>query len=142
MIWTLRYGLIFLAAALGVGLAVRLMGTQTTSNIITTLHLAVPAMIAALVEGMQYARTNRAEAPRAATWRWAVVATVLATSLAVVLAYGARGMAPAFAGALGAEGMARNLVVLAGVYLLVHRFLFAFGIKSHLTTMRGRGEIE
>jgi len=142
MIWTLRYGLILLAVALGVGLAVRALGSTQTTNIITTLHLAVPVIIAALIEGMQYARTHRTRPPRAGTWRWAVMATVLSVALAVLLARGAGGMAPAFAAALSPELFARNLVVLAGLYLLINRYLFTYGVSGHLNTMRSRGEIE
>ena len=54
----------------------------------------------------------------------------------------AGGMAPAFAAALSPELFARNLVVLAGIYLLINRFLFTYGVSGHLNTMRSRGEIE
>ncbi|MEI4194536.1 ABZJ_00895 family protein [Roseovarius sp. E0-M6] len=144
MIWPLRYALIFLATALGVGFVVGAMGSEGSTGIMVTLHLMVPAMIAALIEGMQAARARGAVPPRTALWRFAVVATVVAVALALGVGHLAGGIAPAFAGLAMVESgdAARLIAICAGGYLLCNRFLYGLGAANHLNTMRKRGDIE
>lgn len=141
MLWPLRYALVFVAVALGVGAAVGAMGGEGTADIMVTLHLMVPAMIGALTEGMQAARTRKAVPARAALWRFAGVATVIAMALALAIAHLAEGLAPSFA-MLAVPGAGRTIAAVAAGYLLINRFLFGLGAANHLGTMKSRGEIE
>ncbi|QYX58274.1 ABZJ_00895 family protein [Roseovarius sp. SCSIO 43702] len=141
MAWPLRYALVFLAAALVIGLSVRAMGSEVV-GLMVTLHLMVPAMIAALVEGRQAARILGAVPPRAALWRFALVASVIALALALSLGHLAGRAAPAFATLVGSPDAARLLAGCIIGYLLCNRFLFALGAKNHLDRMKQDGEGE
>ncbi len=141
-----RYALVFLAVALGAAWAIRLLEAQFDTALGSAAHLMVPAMIGALVEGQQHARTHKARPGTAAVWRFTWVATVIAVVLNVGLAYGAGRFAPEFGklavAPVGSRQFGLLLALYAGGCLICNRVFLGIGAGNQLSLMRSRGEIE
>ncbi len=137
----IRYGIVFLAVALGAAVLISLLNTQVDSTLESGAQLMVPAMIAALIEGQQFARNARAKPGSAQIWGF----TWIATGLNVALAYLAGGMAPEFGKLAIAAPLSQQFLVLlglyAGGYLIFNRIFAGIGAGNQLSLMRSRGEI-
>ncbi len=138
----LRYAVIFVVAAIGAGLVVRLLDGRV-SELGSSAQLIVPAMIAALIEGQRYAKAHGARPDRATIWNFTWIATALATALNLCLAYLAGGFLPEFGKlAIATFGSQQFLVLLgiyAGAYLICNRFFIGIGVSTELNRQaRGR----
>ncbi|RKF14684.1 hypothetical protein D6850_07305 [Roseovarius spongiae] len=139
-----RYALVFVAVAIGAGLAVRLLEGRVSGLGSSAAQLIVPAMIAALVEGQRGARVARARPDRGQFWNFAWIATGVATALNLALAYGAGGLLPEFGklaiAPFGSRQFAILLGLYAGAYLICNRFFFGLGVSTELARQeRGGG---
>ena len=145
MIW-IRYALVFLAVAVGVGQVVNWLNLTQDGSFGGAAQLMVPAMIAALIEGQQDARARKAHPGKAAAWRFAVIGAAVALGLNVALAYAGPALAPEFAKLAIAPAFSRQFLMLLGVYalgyLLCNRFFYGLGVSNQLTLMRRRDETE
>ena len=145
MIW-LRYALIFVVVALGAAMLITALNTQVDNTFGSGAQLMVPAMIAALIEGQQFARTQGARPSSAQMWNFTWIATAVAVGLNVAIAYLAGAIAPEFGKLAIAQPLGQQFLVLlglyAGGYLLCNRFFFGIGVGNQLSLMRSRGEIE
>ena len=141
-----RYALVFLAVALGVAIAVRYLSSATTTTIGSAAQLMVPAMIAAVVEGMVFARSEHRKPTRTEAWRFTYVATLIAVVLNIGLAFLATDITPEFGKLAIARVLSSQfsilLLIYAFGYLLCNRFFIAIGATSHLNTMRSKGVIK
>ena len=142
----IRYGIVFVAVALGAALAVAALNRQIDTTLGSSAQLMVPAMIAALIEGNRFAATRTRKATVREIWGFTWTATVIATALNVVLAWLAGSIAPEFGKLAIAEPLSQQFLVLlglyAGGYVICNRFFFGIGQGNQLTLMRSRGEIE
>jgi len=142
----IRYGAVFAAAALGTAVLINTLNTQVDSVLGSSAQLMVPAMIAASVEGQQYAKSSKSRAGSALIWNFTWIATAVATALNVAIAYLAGGLAPEFGKLAIATPMGQQFLVLlglyAGGYLVCNRLFFGIGQGNQLSQMRSRGEIE
>jgi len=141
-----RYGLVFAAVALGAAFAVKILNTTTDNVLGSSAQLMVPAMIAALIEGQQFARTHKRRPRSAEIWGFAWIATLIAVVLNMALAFGAGGLAPVFGrlaiAAASVQQFALLLGIYAGGYLICNRFFAGIGAGNQLSVMRNRGELE
>lgn len=142
----IRYGLIFLAVALGVALAVSGLNTQIDNVLGSSAQLMVPAMIAALIEGQQFAKIHKRRPGSAEIWGFAWQATGVATVLNLLLAFLAGSLAPEFGKLAIAVPLSQQfnllLAIYAGGYLICNRFFSGLGAGNQLSLMRSRGDIE
>jgi len=142
----IRYALVFLAVAVGVALLVGFLNTQVDSALGSSAQLMVPAMIAAVIEGQQFARREKRKPGGAEAWNFAWIATVIAVALNVALAYGAGRWLPEFGKLAVTEPGSRQFLLLlglyAGGYLICNRFFLGIAAGNQVSLMRGRGEIE
>ncbi|MEQ8896128.1 MAG: ABZJ_00895 family protein [Roseovarius sp.] len=142
----IRYALVFLAVAAGVALLVGFLNAQVDSALGSSAQLMVPAMIAAVIEGQQFARREKRKPKGAEAWSFAWIATVLAVVLNVALAYGAGRWLPEFGKlAVAVPGSQQFMILLglyAGGYLICNRFFVGLAAGNQVSLMRGRGEIE
>lgn len=145
IIW-LRYGLVFLAVALGVSLAVRMLGITKDEMLGSAAQIMVPAMIAALIEGQQYVRRHAALPGSSRAWTFGFIGMGVATVLNVALAYGGPDAAPEFAklaiAAPGSQQFMTLLLLYAGGYLLANRVFFGIGAGNTMSRMKARDERE
>ena len=142
----LRYGIVFLAVAVGASLLVSLLTATVDSTLGSSAQLMVPAMIAAVIEGQQFARREKRRPAGAAAWNFTWIATVIATGLNLALAHFAGALVPEFARlAIAPAGSKQALILLglyAGAYLVCNRLFLGIGAGNQLSLMRSRGEIE
>ncbi len=142
----IRYALVFLAVAVGVGLLVGFLNARMDSTLGSSAQLMVPAMIAAVIEGQQFARRTKRKPSSREAWNFAWVAMLVATALNVALAYGGGAALPEFARLAIAPVLSKQFLILlglyAGGYLLCNRFFLSIAAGNQLSLMRGRGEIE
>jgi len=142
----LRYTAIFLAVAVGVGVLVAALNTHAETALGSSAQLMVPAMIAAAVEGRQYARRHRRMPKGAAAWNITWGATAIATALNVVLAWFGGALLPEFTRLAIAPPASKQFLILlglyAGGYLICNRLFLGIGAGNQLALMRSRGEIE
>lgn len=135
-----RYALLFLAVAIGASLAVTALQTRFESIVASSAQLMVPAMIAALVEGQQFARRNGRRPESREIWRFAWGATAVAVILNVALAFGGQGYLPEFEKLAVAWGFAKQFSILlglyAGGYLICNRFFAGLGAGNQLSLMK------
>lgn len=142
----LRYALVFLAVAIGAALLISALNANTQTTLGSSAQLMVPAMIAALVEGQQFARGHKRKASTVEIWGFTWIATGIATGLNVALAYFAASIAPEFGKLAIAPALTQQfnilLLLYAGGYLVFNRVFFGVGQGNQLSLMRSRGEIE
>ncbi len=142
----LRYSLVFLAVAVGVGLLVSVLNAGAESRLGSSAQLLVPAMIAALVEGQQFARKEKRKPVRAEIWNFVWLATAAAVVLNVALSYGLPRVLPEFAKLSVAPFLSKQFLILlglyAGGYLISNRVFTGIGAGNQLSLMRSRGDIE
>jgi len=142
----IRYAAVFLAVALGVAFLVSYLNTRMDGALGSSAQLMVPAMIAAVIEGSQFARRHKRKPDSREAWNFAWVTMALAIVLNIALAYGGGALVPEFARlAIAPVGSKQFLILLglyAGGYLLCNRFFIAIGAGNQLGLMRSRGEIE
>ncbi len=142
----LRYSTVFLGFAIGVALLVSWFNTNMNSALGSSAQLMVPAMIAALIEGQQFARANKRMAKQRVAWEFAVYTTGLALSLNIILAYLGPVLLPEFGKLAIAPLLSKQFLILLGLYavgyLLCNRYFFGLGTSNQLSLMRSRGEIE
>ncbi|QGX99403.1 hypothetical protein EI983_14480 [Roseovarius faecimaris] len=142
----IRYGLVFLVVALGAALAVRALNTNLDTVLGSSAQLMVPAMIAALIEGQQFAKAQKRKPDSSEIWGFTWIATGVAVVLNVALAYGASGFAPEFDKLAIAPLLGQQFLILlglyAGGYLICNRFFAGLGAGNQLSLMRNRGEAE
>lgn len=145
MIW-LRYSLVFLAVAIGAAQIVILLNATTDSALGSSAQLMVPAMIASLIEGQQFARRARRKPNSGEAWNFTWIATCFAVLLNLALAYLGQWLAPIFTLLAVAPVASKQFLILlglyAGGYLICNRFFFGIGSGNQLSLMRSRGEIE
>lgn len=145
MIW-LRYSLVFLAVAVGVSQLVEWVNVQHNQALGSAAQIIVPAMIAALIEGQQIAKSAKIVPRGPEAWRFAIPATGVAISLNVALAYSGPPVAPEFAKLAIAPVLSKQFMILLGLYgvgyLLSNRFFYGLGAGNQLSLMRGRGEVD
>jgi len=143
MIW-LRYSLVFLAVAIGVAQIVRLLNATTDSGLGSSAQLMVPAMIAALIEGQQFARQGRRSPRSREAWTFALAATLFAIGLNLALAYLGPTLVPEFALLAIAPAASKQFLILLGLYgagyLICNRFFFGIGAGNQLSLMRSRDD--
>lgn len=141
-----RYALVFLAVAIGASLAVTALQTRFESIVASSAQLMVPAMIAALVEGQQFARRNGRRPESREIWRFAWGATAVAVILNVGLAFGGQGYLPEFEKLAVAWGFPKQFSILlglyAGGYLICNRFFAGLGAGNQLSLMKDRDSAE
>ncbi|WP_371225495.1 ABZJ_00895 family protein [Roseovarius sp. 2305UL8-3] len=142
----IRYGIVFLAVALGAAILINLLNTRVDNALGSGAQLMVPAMIAALIEGQQFARKAKVKPNSTQAWGFTWTATLIATALNVALAFLAGGIAPEFGKLAIAEALSQQFLVLlglyAGGYLVFNRIFVGIGAGNQLSLMRSRGEIE
>ncbi|MFO7771277.1 MAG: ABZJ_00895 family protein [Roseovarius gahaiensis] len=138
----LRYGIVFLVTAVGVALAVAGLNAQVDTQLGSSAQLMVPAMIAAVIEGQQFARKAGHKPAGRLAWRFTWTASVIAVALNVALAYGAAGLAPEFGKLAIAPALSKQFLILlglyAGGYVICNRLFLGIGAGNQLTLMRGR----
>ncbi|MGK7651570.1 ABZJ_00895 family protein [Roseovarius sp. B08] len=143
MTW-LRYGVVFLAVAIGVAQVVRLLDITKDEMLGSAAQIMVPAMIAALIEGQQYVRRHAALPGSGGAWRFAFIAMGVATVLNVALTYAGPTVAPEFAklaiAAPGSQQFVTLLLMYAGGYLLANRFFFGIGAGNTMSRDKARNE--
>lgn len=141
-----RYACVFAAVALGVAWLVAFLNAQVESTLGSSAQILVPAMIAAVVEGGQFARTQKKMPMGGTAWNFTWLATFIAVVLNVALAYGAGRIAPEFGklaiAPLGSQQFLILLGLYAGGYLICNRLFLSIGASNKLNIMRSRGEIE
>ncbi|MDR9393312.1 MAG: ABZJ_00895 family protein [Roseovarius sp.] len=141
-----RYAIVFVAVAIGVGLVVSWLNASTDTALGSSAQLMVPAMVAAVIEGQQHARTHKTRPGPAAAWRFTWTATGVAVLLNLALAYLAGGLLPEFAKLAIAPVLSRQFMILlalyAGGYLICNRLFLGIGAGNQLSLMRSRGEID
>lgn len=141
-----RYGLVFVVVALGASMAIRALNTSFDTVLGSSAQLMVPAMIAALIEGQQFARRQKRKPDSREIWGFSWIATALAVALNVALAYGAGGYAPEFGKLAIAPLLGQQFLILlglyAGGYLICNRFFAGLGAGNQLSLMCSRGEVE
>ena len=141
-----RYALVFLAVAIGASLAVTALQTRFDSVAASSAQLMVPAMIAALVEGQQFARRNGRRPDSREIWRFVWGATTVAVILNVALAFGGQGYVPEFEKLAVAWGFPKQFSILlglyAGGYLICNRFFVGLGVGNQLSLMKDRDSAE
>lgn len=145
MTW-LRYALVFLAVAIGVAQLVLWINAEQGTTLGSAAQLMVPAMIAALVEGQQVAK-QRGVVPRGAqAWQFAGVATGVALTLNLGLAYSGPAVAPEFAKLAIAPVLSKQFMILLGLYalgyLIANRFFYSLGAGNQLSLMKNRDEAD
>ncbi|MGQ3488421.1 ABZJ_00895 family protein [Roseovarius pacificus] len=142
----LRYAIVFLVVALGVALAVAGLNAQVDTQLGSSAQLMVPAMIAAVIEGQQFARKTGRKPDTGEAWRFTWVAGVIAVGLNVALAYGAAGIAPEFGKLAIAPTLSKQFLILlglyAGGYVICNRLFLGLGAGNQLTLMRDRDGTE
>jgi len=133
VIW-LRYSLVFVATALGGALLVYGVHAYRGTQLGSAAQLMVPAMIASVVEGRQYYRTNGARPHANEVLRLAVIFTGLATVLNVGLAYLPGGLMIQFAKLAVAPAFGQQFGMLLGIYalgyLVFNWFFFRLGAQN------------
>lgn len=138
----IRYTFVFLAVAIGASLAVSALQTRFDSVVGSSAQLMVPAMIAALVEGQQFARAQGRKPESREIWRFAWVATGVAVVLNVAMAFGGQGFLPEFEKLAVAWGFPKQFSILlglyAGGYLICNRFFAGLGAGNQLSLMKDR----
>ena len=141
-----RYVIVFMFTAIGTAALIRLLNWTLESGLGSSVQILVPAMIAALIEGRQFARANKRKSTEKEIWKFTLITSVLAMSLNVTLAYLGEWAAPEFARLTIPEPFSTQfnflLVAYAFGYLICNRFFLALGIRNQLSLMRSRGEIE
>ncbi|MEL6434262.1 MAG: ABZJ_00895 family protein [Pseudomonadota bacterium] len=139
MIW-LRYGLVFLAVAIGVSQIIALLALPQDQTIGGAAQLMVPAMIAALIEGQRHAKIERNHPGGAKAWNFAFAASGIAFALNIALAYSGPNVAPEFAKLAiampGSQQFMTLLVFYAIGYLLCNRFFYGLGVGNQLSLMQ------
>lgn len=137
-----RYVGVFLAVAIGVALCVMLLNSGAGTQLGSSAQLLVPAMIAAVIEGRNFARANARKPGTGEAWNFALMATVLAVMLNLLLSYAATRLMPEFAKLTIAPFASQQFVMLLGLYglgyLLSNRFFVGLGASNELTRMADR----
>ena len=143
MIWV-RYICVFVATALGTGFIVSLLKQNVTSGIGTSAQLMVPAMIAALVEGQRWAKSQQTKPSSAQVWGFSWIAAAIATGLNVVLAYGVGSFLPEFSKLAIAPALSKQFLILLGIYaggyLICNWFFYRLGAGNQLTLMQDQNK--
>ena len=141
-----RYGLVFAAVALGAAFAIQALNTTTDNVLGSSAQLMVPAMIAALVEGQQFARSEKRRPNTREIWGFTWIATLVAVVLNVAIAFGAGRFAPEFGKLAIAAPASQQFILLLGIYaggyVICNRFFAGLGAGNQLSLMRSRGELE
>lgn len=142
----IRYALVFVAVALGAALLITALNTATDNVLGHSAQLMVPAMIAALIEGQQFAKAQKRKPGSAEMWNFTWIATVIAVGLNLAIAFGAGRIAPEFGKLAIAEPLSQQFIVLlglyAGGYLIFNRLFVGIGAANQISLMRSRGEVE
>lgn len=136
----LRYCLVFLVIAVGVGLIVALLNETTQTTLGSSAQLMVPAMVAALIEGHRFARAQTRSPTRLEKWRFVWIATGLAVLCNLLLGGLATRLLPEFGRLMIAPPLSRQFLLLLGIYAggyLICNWLF-FGLGT--STERARRE--
>lgn len=145
MVW-LRYSFVFLAVAVGVSQIVIWLDREPGLAFASAVQVMVPAMIAALFEGGQVAKRDRAHPGATRAWAFAGVAAGIATVLNLMLSFAGPLVAPEFAKLAIAPVTSSQfwllLVIYAGGYFIANRFFYGLGASNQLTLMRNRGEAD
>lgn len=138
----LRYAGVFGAVAVGVAALVMALNTGVNTQLGSSAQLLVPAMIASLIEGRGFARTEARKPTTAEAWNFALMATVLAVMLNLVLSYAATRLMPEFAKLTIAPFASQQFVMLLALYalgyLLSNRFFVGLGAGNQLTRQANR----
>jgi hypothetical protein len=147
MIITLvRYAAVFLAVALGVAFAVQFANTNWESTLGSAIQVVVPAMIASVVEGAQFAKAEKRKPLGTEAWNFAFVGMIMATVLMVALAYLAGDLAPEFSklatAPVGSQAFLIWVALYAGAYLICNRLFMGIGAGNQISVMRSKGLIE
>ena len=142
----IRYGAVFLAVALGVALVVQYANSTWDSTLGSAAQIMVPAMIAAGVEGSQFAKAERRKPNSAEIWGLSWLAMFVATGLNIALAFLAGDLAPEFGKLAIAPFPSKQFLILiglyAGGYLICNRMFLGIGAGNKLSLMRSKGLIE
>lgn len=141
-----RYAIVFTIVAVGAAFATRWLNSTTGSALGSSAQLMVPAMIAALIEGQQFARRVKRGFTSSEIWHFVWIATVIAVGLNLVLAYGGPSISDEFSRLAIAPFASKQFIILlglyAGGYLICNRVFFGIGSGNQLSQMRSRGEID
>ena len=142
----IRYAIAFLASAVGVALLVSFANAQIDTTLGSSAQIIVPAMIAAVIEGGQFARAHKRKPNRREAWNFAWAAAGVAVALNIGLAFGAGDITPEFARLAASPPTSQQFITVlalyAGGYLISNWFFLGLGAGNQVTLMRGRGEIE
>ncbi len=130
----LRYAGIFLGIAVLSALVVLALNKWADAGLGSSGQLLAPAMIAALLEGRAFVRSE-ARAPNSAeAWNFALLATALAVLLNVALSYAGAHLIPANSAQSIAAVGTRTFWLMLGVhtlvYLLSNRFFLGLGARN------------
>ncbi len=141
-----RYGVVFVAVALGAALLITALNTATDNVLGHSAQLMVPAMIAALVEGQQFAKAHKRRPASVEIWGFTWIATGIAVALNVAIAFAAGSIAPEFGKLAIAQPLSQQfnvlLAIYAGGYLIFNRLFAGIGAANQFSVMRSRGEVE
>ena len=142
----IRYAVVFLAVGIGASFAVTALQARFDSVVGSSAQLMVPAMIAALVEGQQFARAHGRKPDSREIWRFTWIATAIAVGLNVAMAFGGQGYLPEFEKLAVAPVFSKQFMILlglyAGGYLLCNRFFAGLGVGNQLSLMKDRDGAE
>lgn len=142
----IRYGIIFVGIATVTSVIVALLNTTMASTLGSSAQIVVPAMIAALIEGQQFAKRQKRKPATGEAWNFTWIATLIAAGLNVGLAFLGPAVVPEFAKLAIAAPLSQQfnilLAIYAGGYLICNRFFLSIGASNQLSAMRSRGEIE
>jgi hypothetical protein len=132
----LRYAGMFVGVAVGVALLVMGLNHWADAGLGSSAQLLAPAMIAAVIEGREFARVETRKPSSAEAWRFALNATALAVMLNLLLSYAATRLMPEFAKLTIAPFASQQFVMLLALYalgyLLSNRFFVSLGAGNHL----------
>ncbi|HEY9040234.1 MAG TPA: ABZJ_00895 family protein [Roseovarius sp.] len=141
----LRYTAVFLGMAIGVALIVLAVNAWADSGLGSSAQLLAPAMVAALIEGRAFVRSEGRKPNPAEAWNFALLATALAVVLNVALSYAMTGLAPEFAKLTIAEFGSGQFMILLALYalgyLLSNRFFLGLGARNEQDAAARRNDL-
>ncbi|WP_101065588.1 ABZJ_00895 family protein [Roseovarius salinarum] len=142
----LRYTAVFLVVAVGTAIAVTVLRASLGTTLGSSAQVIVPSMIAALMEGRAFARTEKRRPSQREAWVFTGNASLLAVALNLILAYAASAVLPEFAKIAAAPVFSMAFVVLlliyAAGYVICNRFFVGLGASNELSAMHRRGELD
>ncbi|MEX1235604.1 MAG: ABZJ_00895 family protein [Roseovarius sp.] len=139
----IRYTGVYLAVAVFSALIVLALNAWADAGLGSSGQFLAPAMIAALLEGRSFVRSEARMPNPSEAWNFAVLATGLAVALNVALSFVAVALIPADSAQSVAPPGTRAFWLMLGVhavvYLLSNRFFLGLGARNEETRRKREG---